>query len=288
MVRSPLFGVRPHQLLGIKARAVQLVRPLGQFFTWSAATGVSGLGLLLKHLQIIRHRIRELLVVLAVWMVDIPIRFPVVIPDVGIDPISEVRVAGLFFPRISERFRSSTSTWPSFRFRMETRRAWVLICDDPRGRTGSLPDSTHRDAHSRLVLHRWRPDTLGQRSCEALARKVHIPSLDANNAPEIHGCSEGKHEAGKQDGGSRPPELAGFSVLEVGGASLAKKNTARIRSMAGNTTLSTTDLIWVDAVDQVLSTGASHIPWCLRQKLWSPSGRSLPRPRPASRSGAYS
>ena len=57
------------------------------------------MGLLLKHLQIIRHRIRELLVVLAVGMVDIPIRFPIVIPDVGGDPTFEVRVAGLLFAK---------------------------------------------------------------------------------------------------------------------------------------------------------------------------------------------
>ena len=93
MVRSPLFGVRPHQLLGIKGQG-----PYIWYGPWvSSLHGllplrVSGLALLLKHLQIIRYRIRELLVVLAVGMVDIPIRFPVVIPDVGIDPISEVWV----------------------------------------------------------------------------------------------------------------------------------------------------------------------------------------------------
>ena len=217
MVRSPLFGVRPHQLLGIKGQG-----PYSWYGPWVSSLhgllplGVSGLGLLLKHLQIIRHRIRELLVVLAVGMVDIPIRFPVVIPDVRIDPIAEVRVAGLLFPEDVGKIQKQHIHLAFVPIQNGNAKGMVLICDDPRDELDLCPIKlieTHiaGPAYIGGVRILWGNDFV-----KLLFEKVHIPSLDADNDPEIHGRSEGRHEAGKQDGGSRPLELAGFSVLEVG------------------------------------------------------------------------
>gem|GEM_PF-5759296 len=181
------------------------------------------MGLLLKHLQIIRHRIRELLVVLTVGMVDIPICFPVVIPDVGIDPIAEVRVAGLLFPENVGKIQKQHIHLAFVPIQNGNAKGMVLICDDPRDELDLCPIQlieTHiaGPAYIGGVRILWGNDFV-----KLLFEKVHIPSLDADNAPEIHGRSEGKHEAGKQDGGSRPLELAGFSVLEVGGAQLGKE-----------------------------------------------------------------
>src|SRR5699024_551001 len=96
MVRSPLFGVRPHQLLGIKGQG-----PYSWYGPWVSSLhgllplGVSGLGLLLKHLQIIRYRMRELLKVPCVGMVDIPLHFAAVIPDIGRNAVAEIGIAHL-------------------------------------------------------------------------------------------------------------------------------------------------------------------------------------------------
>ena len=50
------------------------------------------MGLFLKHLQIVGHRIGQLLIVPAVRMIDIPICFAVIIPDVRDHAIPEVGV----------------------------------------------------------------------------------------------------------------------------------------------------------------------------------------------------
>ena len=85
-----------------------------------------------------------------------------------------------------------------------------------------------------------------------------------------------------------PPTRVGriFLYSEVGGAQLGEeeygKGSGRWRETPHCHTwkLDLSGCVWTRC-----SRRRSH-PRCLRQKLWSPSGRSLPRPRPASRSGA--
>ena len=132
MVRSPLFGVRPHQLLGIKGQGpYSWVRPLGQFFMVCCHWGSAVWALLLKHLQIIRHRIRELLVVLAVGMVDIPIRFPVVIPDVGLIPFRKFGLPVCFFPRDVGKIQKQHIHLAFVPIQNGNAKGMVLICYDP-------------------------------------------------------------------------------------------------------------------------------------------------------------
>ena len=56
---------------------------------------VSGLALLLKHIQIVGHGVLKHLVVTAVGMVGIPFRFAVIGPGVRRDSVSEVGVVDL-------------------------------------------------------------------------------------------------------------------------------------------------------------------------------------------------
>lgn len=89
-----------------------------------------------------------------------------------------------------------------------------------------------------------------------------FPFLHSKNCPDIGRCGQGKDQTGKQNCRSCPFKLSVLSVIKICGSQLCKKNTARIKSIAGNTTLFTTVLICAEASFHVpsIAPATSHVP----------------------------
>ena len=97
----------------------------------------------------------------------------------------------------------------------------------------------------------------GNDPVKLLLKKVHMPSSDAHDVPEIHGSRQSKHQAGKEDGRSRPLKLTGLPILEISGTQLGKEEHRQDQVNGGKHHVVDNRL---DAVDQVLSTAPATSP----------------------------
>ena len=79
--------------------AAQLARPHIFFLHRLLPPRSFRLDLLLKYLQITSNRTGQFLIIPAAGLIDIPFNFPIVFPKVREDPISEIRIAGVLFPK---------------------------------------------------------------------------------------------------------------------------------------------------------------------------------------------